>query len=156
MPALPGHTTARAVFPHAAFTKIQDVRDAKEGIKRDLLAPVRLIHSTSLLGRGRTGFSLKELFRPPSSLLIWFPFSSRLSSSAAFPDPCGRRLLGHAALAALPVLCSRPTTDKASLATSLALIGSLTPVPPGDSVSPPEVTRCSSLPCRPQTPWCGG
>src|SRR6266478_4080722 len=38
---------------------------------------------------------------------------------------------------------------------SLALIGSLTPVPPGDSASPPEVTRCSSVPCRPQTPWCG-
>jgi hypothetical protein len=39
------------------------------------LAPVGLIQSTSLLGRERTGFSLKELFRPPSSLLIWFPFS---------------------------------------------------------------------------------
>src|SRR5215831_12687496 len=39
------------------------------------LAPVRWIQSTSLLGRERTGFSLKELFRPPSSLLIWFPFS---------------------------------------------------------------------------------
>src|ERR1035438_5113427 len=38
----------------------------------------------------------------------------------------------------------------------LALIGLLTPVPPGDPASPPEVTRCSSLPCRPQTPWCGG
>jgi hypothetical protein len=25
-----------------------------------------------------------------------------------------------------------------------------------DPVSPPEVTRCSSLPCRLQTPWCGG
>jgi hypothetical protein len=28
-------------------------------------------------------------------------------------------------------------------------------VPPGDLASPPEVTRCSSVPCRPQTPWCG-
>jgi len=26
---------------------------------------------------------------------------------------------------------------------------------PGDSASSPEVTRCSSVPCRPQTPWCG-
>ena len=34
--------------------------------------PVELIQSTSLLGRERTGFSLKELFRPLSSLLIWF------------------------------------------------------------------------------------
>src|SRR5438552_3388449 len=38
----------------------------------------------------------------------------------------------------------------------LALIGPLTPVPPGDSPSSPEVTRCSSVPCRPQSPWCGG
>jgi hypothetical protein len=29
-------------------------------------------------------------------------------------------------------------------------------VPPGDSVSSPEVTRCSSVPCRPQPPWSGG
>src|SRR5258708_39524057 len=49
------------------------------------LAPVGLIQSTSLLGRERTGFSLKELFRPPSSLLIWFPFSSQLSSPAVLP-----------------------------------------------------------------------
>ena len=28
-------------------------------------------------------------------------------------------------------------------------------MPPGDSASPPEVARCSSVPCRPQTPWCG-
>src|SRR5579871_5777104 len=40
--------------------------------------------------------------------------------------------------------------------TSLTLIGLLTPVPPGDPASPPEVTRCSSVPCHPQTPWCGG
>ena len=42
------------------------------------------------------------------------------------------------------------------LATSLTLIGLLTPAPPGDSASSPEVTRCSSVPCRPQTPWSGG
>ena len=28
-------------------------------------------------------------------------------------------------------------------------------MPLGDSASPPEVTRCSSRPCRPQTPWWG-
>lgn len=33
-----------------------------------------------------------------------------------------------------------------------ALLGA----PRGDLASPPEVTHCSSLPCRPQTPWCGG
>src|SRR5260370_42567277 len=76
--------TARADFPHAAFTKTQVFRDAKEGMNPTrwsinewtFLAPVRLIQSTSLLGHGRTGFSLKELFRPPISLLIWCPFSS--------------------------------------------------------------------------------
>jgi hypothetical protein len=35
-----------------------------------------LIQSTSLLRRERTGFSLRELLHPPSSLLIWCPFSS--------------------------------------------------------------------------------
>src|ERR1017187_10309941 len=40
--------------------------------------------------------------------------------------------------------------------TALSLIGLLTPAPPADSASPPEVTHCSSVPCRPQTPWCGG
>jgi hypothetical protein len=40
--------------------------------------------------------------------------------------------------------------------TSLLLIGLLTPVPPGDFASSPEVTRCSSVPCRPQSPWYGG
>jgi hypothetical protein len=39
------------------------------------------------------------------------------------------------AFAALQVLFSRPYTDRASLATSLPLIGLLTPVPPGDSAS---------------------
>src|SRR6266568_6944397 len=71
------------------------------------------------------------------------------------PTHFRRRSLGHAAFATLQVLLSRPSTGRASLALSLPLIGSLTPVPPGDSASPPEVTRCSSVPCRPQTPWCG-
>src|SRR5690242_6998558 len=82
--------------------------------------------------------------------------SSQSSSPAAFPDPFGRRLRGRATFTALEVLRSRPTTDAASLAISLVLIGSFTPVPSGDCVSPPEVTHCSSVPCRPQTPWCGG
>jgi hypothetical protein len=58
--------------------------------------------------------------------------------------------------AAQRTLHSYPSTGRASLATSPTLIGLFTPVPAGDSTSPPEVTRCSSVPCRPQTPWCGG
>ena len=37
-----------------------------------------------------------------------------------------------------------------------SLIGSLIAVPPASYLSSPEVTRCSSVPCHPQTPWCGG
>src|SRR5215469_6331794 len=58
--------------------------------------------------------------------------------------------------AAQRTLHSRPTTDRALLTVSLTLIASLTPMPLGDSASPPEVTPCSSVPCCPQTPWCGG
>jgi hypothetical protein len=76
----------------------------------------------------------------------------RLPSPAQF----SRRSPGHAAFTALVVLHSRPSTGNASLATSLSLIGLLTPVPPGDPASPPEVTHRSSVPCHPQTPWCGG
>src|SRR5437660_6584687 len=65
-----------------------------------------------------------------------------------FPAHFRRRLPGHATFTALEVLHSRPSTDRASLATSLSLIGLLTPVPPGDPASPPEVTRCSSVPCH--------
>ena len=68
------------------------------------------------------------------------------------PTQFCRRSPGHATFAALKVLRSRPSTVRASLATSLLLIGPLTPVPPGDPDSPPEVTHCSSVPCRPQTP----
>src|SRR6184192_3749995 len=64
------------------------------------------------------------------------------------PTQFRRRSPGHVTFITLQVLCSRPTTDRASLAPSLSLIGSLTPVPPGDSASSPEVTRCSSVPHR--------
>jgi hypothetical protein len=87
--------------------------------------------------------------RPYSSGFLSLPNRlRRLPSPAHFR----RRLPGHAVFTALEVLPSRPTTDRASLATSLSLIGLLTPVPPGDPASPPEVTHCSSVPCRPQTP----
>src|SRR4051794_21676229 len=51
----------------------------------------------------------------------------RLPSPAHFR----RQFPGHAAFTALVVLHSRPSTARASLATSLSLIGPLTPVPPG-------------------------
>src|SRR6516225_4659330 len=91
--------------------------------------------------------------RPYSSGLLSLPNRLR---RLPFPTHLSRRLPGHAAFAALQVLHSRPSTDRASLATSLALIGLLTPVSPGDPASSPEVTRCSSIPCRPQPPWYGG
>src|SRR6516165_12312227 len=90
------------------------------------------------------------------------PFSSGLLSLPhrlrRLPSPTHSRCRfpGHAVLAAFLVLHSRPLTDTASLATSLSLIGLFTPVPTGDSVSFPGVTHCSSVPCHPQTPWCGG
>src|SRR5262249_43456845 len=87
--------------------------------------------------------------RPYSSGLLSLPNRLR---RLPFPTQFCRRLPGHAAFAALQVLHSRPSTDRASLATSLSLIGLLTPVPPGDPASPPEVTHCSSAPCRPQPP----
>src|SRR5260370_19234108 len=91
--------------------------------------------------------------RPYSSGFLSLPNClRRLPSPAHFR----RQFPGHAAFTALVVLHSRPSTDWASLATSLSLIGPLTPVPPGDPASPPEVTHCSSVPCRPQAPWCGG
>src|SRR6516162_1110766 len=91
--------------------------------------------------------------RPYSSGFLFLPDCLRRLPS---PTHFRRRLLGHATFVALVVLRSRPSTDRASLAASLALIGSLTPVLPRDSASSPEVTRCSSVPCRPQSPWYGG
>ena len=50
-------------FPAHGFHEDAGFRDAEEGIKQwSLLAPVGLIQSASILGRERTGFSLKELF----------------------------------------------------------------------------------------------
>src|SRR6202051_5139753 len=91
--------------------------------------------------------------RPYSSGVLALPdYFRRLPS----PTHCCRRLLGHTIFVVLVVLHSRPSTDSASLATSLSLIGPLTPLSSGDTVSPPEVTHCSSIPCRPQSPWYGG
>jgi hypothetical protein len=90
------------------------------------------------------------------------PYSTRKPSPPdplrrpPFPTHSGRRMCGHEAFATLEVLFGRPTTRRAPLPTSLTLIGSLLPVPPGSSTSPPGVTSWSSVPCRPQTPWYGG
>src|SRR5215470_10303102 len=67
---------------------------------------------------------------PPCSFLICFAVSSPPSSPAAFPNSFRCRFPGHAVLAALLVLHSRPLTDTASLATSLSLIGLFTPGQP--------------------------
>ena len=72
------------------------------------------------------------------------------------PTHSSRRVRGHGAFATLQVLFSGPTTDSASRPTSLPLIGLLTPAPAGDAASPPGVTSCSSVPCRPHTPWFEG
>ena len=69
-----------------------------------------------------------------------------------------RRLLNEAGISSgarvLDYGC--PTAHPASLPTSLALIGSLILTPLRNRMSPPGVTSRSSVPCRPQTPWCGG
>ena len=119
--------TARAVFPHAAFTKTLREMLPRATAKRTLCAPVGSIEAASVLGRRCTGFSKKELIHlialtRLAALLFRPVFVRRL------PRPTrSRRSLGHAAFAALQVLFSGPTTDRASLATSLALIGLLTP-----------------------------
>src|SRR5947209_7709623 len=64
----------------------------------------------------------------PTSLvlahLVSFLFPT-IFAGCPSPIPFRRRLPGHVAFAMLQVLCSRRTADRASLATSLALIGSL-------------------------------
>src|SRR5207253_10955650 len=84
--------------------------------------------------------SLKELSTSPA-LLISLSVSPRPSSPAGFPDPLGRHASGGAAFAAPPVLPSRPTTSRAPLLVSLALMESLPSVPPEDPGSSPGVTR---------------
>src|SRR5882762_12022074 len=73
----------------------------------------------------------------PPSRLYSSGFLSLPDHLRRLPSPTHfrRRLPGHAAFTALVVLHSRPSTGRASLATSLSLIGLLTPVPPGDPVS---------------------
>ena len=149
--------TARTVFPYAAFTKTPPTETQTKGnyrvdpLRARQVDPGHQYPQTMMYGFFATRTD-------PPHRLYSSGFPSRPSCPRPPPSPThsGRRSLGRAVLAALQVLHSGPSTDRASLATSLPLIGLLTPVPPGDSVSPPEVTRCSSVPCHPQTPWCGG
>jgi len=67
----------------------------------------------------------------------WLPRSSQPPSPTAFPSPLRCRWLGHTAFTVPQVPRGRPTTGTATIATSLSLIGSLPPVPPGDCASPP-------------------
>jgi hypothetical protein len=166
--------TARTVFPYAAFTKAphggrSNRRNQCDQVDKLILALVGLVDQcVDLLcscrvdpvrqspRTGMYGFFPQGTVPPPRPYSL-ASFPSRPSSPAAFPNPLPlSSMQDHAVLAALLVLHSPPSTDRASLATSLSLIGLLTPVPPGDPASPPEVTPCSSVPCRPQTPWCGG
>src|SRR5947207_15823949 len=100
------------------------------------------------------GFFAKRTDPPSSSLLFGCPPLPSCLRLPPSPTHSGRRSLGHVTFITLQVLFGSPTTDRASLTTSLLLIGPLTPVLPGDSASSPEVTRCSSVPSRPQSPWC--
>src|SRR5258706_11663746 len=131
--------------------------DVRKGNRQVGLAYIRKVESgLKYPGTMMYGFFAKRTDPLSSSFLFWLPASSFLLRLPPSPTHSGRRSLGHVTFITLQVLFGSPTTDKASLATSLTLIGSLTPVSPGDSASSPEVTRCSSVPCRPQTPWCGG
>jgi hypothetical protein len=76
--------------------------------------------------------------------------------ASRLPQPTRLPFSGHKAFAEFMVIFGCPTTRKASLPTSLFLIGSLIPVPPGNLASSPGVTSRSSVPCRPQTPWYDG
>src|ERR1019366_7334014 len=110
------------------------------------LAPVGLIQSASLLGRECTGISLMELIHLPAlAHLVFSLFPTAFAGCLPRPTSAAG-CPGHAAFTALEVLHSRPSTDRALLATSLSLIGLLTPLPPADSASPPE--EIGRAPCR--------
>jgi len=100
-------------------------------------------------------FHLRNL-SSSSSLLFLFHVPFQLPLPTAFPRSLICRFLGHTTFTVLQVLFGCPTTHMASFPISPPLIGSLIPEPPGNHMSPPGVTHWSSIPCRPQTPWCGG
>src|ERR1700730_3359970 len=104
----------------------------------DLLCARRVDPVHQSPGTRRYGYFIHGTDPPPrpcSSGFLSLPNRlRRLPSPAHFR----RRLPGHAAFAALVALHRRPSTGRASLVSSLSLIGLLTPVPPKDPASPPE------------------
>jgi len=94
---------------------------------------------------------------PQRSYSLVSCFYPTLCVCSPSPAHSRRRLLGHESFLSLQVLLGSPTTDAAlprhfACAYRLAYAGCR----PATPSVPPEVTRCSSVPCRPQTPWCGG
>ena len=80
--------TARAVFPHAAFTKTHDLRGKEKGNYQVDLSYLRQVESSLQYPRTMMyGFFAKRTDPPSSSLLFWLPASSFLPSPATFPDP---------------------------------------------------------------------
>ena len=79
--------TARAVLPHAAFTKTHDLR-CKESKHQVDLSYIRQVEAGFQYPRTMMyGFFAKRTDPPSSSLLFWLPASSFLPSPATFPDP---------------------------------------------------------------------
>jgi hypothetical protein len=149
--------TVHAVFPHTAFTKTRDSKMQRKGNNKWAIRFTRLVGSGLQYPQTMMyGFFAKRTDPPHHPYSADYPSLPSYLRLPPSPTHSSRRSLGHTAFAALKVIFGSPTTDRASLATSLPLIGSLTPLLSGDSASSPEVTHCSSVPCRPQSPWCGG
>src|SRR5215831_11714892 len=93
---------------------------------------------------------------PPCPFLIWFSGPSQPSSPAAFPGPhpppvARSRGFHRACGTTQPSVYWCDVARHFACAYRLAYSGAA-----GDRASPPEVTPCTSIPCRPQTPWYGG
>src|ERR1700728_4335630 len=117
----------------------------------DLLGP-RRVDPIYQSPRTRTYRYFTHGTDPPSPpFLIWFLLSSRSSSSAAFPNPFRCRLLGQRLS---PASGATQQSDYGqSTASHFAYAYRVTSSrATEDSASPPEVTRHSSVPCRPQSP----
>ncbi len=111
--------------------QVAGFRSALACFRLSLSCPFRLLHTSHLL----------RPTRHYPRVRIWHSSSERQRDF----NPPERR-------AAQRTPRSSPTTGRAPFPTSLALIGSLSSGATGDPASPPEVTRHSSVPCRPQSP----
>ena len=99
----------------------------------------------------------KRNLSTPSALLAGSPHPLQPIWPTDFPGPPGRRSRGHPTFAGLEVLFGCPIARRASFPTSpRGLIGSVIPLPDGNTTSPPGVTSRSSVPCRSHTPWYDG